>query len=101
MSSIEIPLDHSIGGLWGAQKIADYLGLKDRKSVMRLYEEEGLLMYPRRKASSPRWVWWSHPILINQWMLSKCNVERKRYLTRKHEKANARGNFDGVGAEET
>ncbi len=85
--------------LWGIASIARYLGYRSVKTVKRFYEEKGLFMWLDQHPGSGRLMWWSHPMFVNAWLLSRCGLDRKEYMARKRERARARGNFDGEGGE--
>ena len=69
---------------YGLEAIGRKLGVSVA-TVRRWWEQEGLLLYRRRRG--PRLLWYSNDDLLRTWELSRIREQREAWLQRKHERA--------------
>jgi len=62
---------------WGTPAIAQAVGLKDYRALMRLYWEQGLPMLLRKRGMDGRRVWWSTDGILNPWLMQMVQQQRK------------------------
>jgi len=62
---------------WGTPAIAQAVGLKDYRALMRLYWEQGLPMLLRKRGMDGRRVWWSTDGILNPWLMQMVQEQRR------------------------
>ena len=62
---------------WGTSAIAQAVGLKDYRALMRLYWEQGLPMLLRKRGGDGRRVWWTTDGILNPWLMQMVQQQRK------------------------